>query len=493
MWALSDRTLPRSFRMMEGFGVHTFKLVNDAGKVSFVKFHWKPRLGLQSTIWDEALKLQAADNDYQRRDLFEAIDTGDFPQWDLGIQVFDEEFANAQPYDVLDATKLIPEEDVPVRLIGTLTLNRNVDNFFAETEQVAFLPTNIVPGIDFSNDPLLQGRLFSYLDTQKSRLGTTNFHQIPINTPRCPFGNFQRDGMMQTMVPKGRANYEPNSLAAHGEEGGPRESVERGFATANAATGPDETGDKLRVRADTFADHYSQARLFYKSQDAHEQAHIASSFVFELSKVGLLDQVPPRMVANLRNVDEDLAQRVADGLGIDLPEKAKAAKEPVDMAPSDALSIHKNMKHTLEGRAVGILIADGSDAGDLDAVIAAVTKAKGKAVIVAPKVGGAKLSDGSVRKADGQLAGSPSQIFDAVAIILSEAGCKTLLTEGAAVEFAMNAFAHLKAIGASDAAKPLLDKAGVEPDEGVTGLDGAFVKAAARRFYDREPNVRTLA
>jgi catalase len=493
MWAMSDRTLPRSFRMMEGFGVHTFKLVNDAGKVSFVKFHWKPRLGLQSTIWDEALKLQAADNDYQRRDLFEAIDGGDFPQWDLGIQVFDEDFANAQPYDVLDATKLIPEDDVPVRLIGTLTLNRNVDNFFAETEQVAFLPTHIVPGIDFSNDPLLQGRLFSYLDTQKSRLGTTNFHQIPINTPRCPFGNFQRDGMMQTMVPKGRANYEPNSLAAHGEEGGPRESVERGFATVNAATGPDETGDKLRVRADTFADHYSQARMFYRSQDEHEQAHIASSFVFELSKVGLLDQVPPRMVANLRNVDEDLAQRVADGLGIALPDKAKAAKEPVDMAPSDALSIHKNMKHTLEGRAVGILIADGTDAGDLDAVIDAVTKAKGKAVIVAPKVGGAKLSDGSVRKADGQLAGSPSQIFDAVAIILSDAGCKTLLTEGAAVEFAMNAFAHLKAIGASDAAKPLLDKAGVEADEGVTTLDGSFVKAAARRFYDREPKVRTLA
>ncbi|MES2339002.1 MAG: catalase [Pseudomonadota bacterium] len=492
MWAMSDRTLPRSLRMMEGFGVHTFKLVNDAGKASFVKFHWKPRLGIQSTIWDEALKLQAADNDYHRRDLWEAIDSGDFPQWDLGIQVFDEDFANAQPYDVLDATKLIPEEDVPVRLIGTLTLNRNVDNFFAETEQVAFLPTNIVPGIDFSNDPLLQGRLFSYLDTQNSRLGTTNFHQIPINAPRCPFGNFQRDGKMQTHVPKGRANYEPNSLAAHGEDGGPRES-KAGFATVNAATGSDESGDKLRVRADTFADHYSQARLFYRSQDAHEQAHIASSFVFELSKVGVLDQVPPRMLANLRNVDEDLAKRVAAGLGLDLPARSKAAKEPIDMAPSDALSIHKNMKPTLEGRAVGILIADGTDAGDLAAVVKAVEGAKGKAVIVAPKVGGAKLSDGSVKKADGQLAGTPSQLFDAVAIVLSEDGCKALLKEGAAVEFAMNAFAHLKAIGASGAAKPLLDKAGVEPDDGTTGLDAAFVTAAARRFYDREPSVRTLA
>lgn len=493
MWAMSDRTIPRSFRTMEGFGVHTFKLVNAAGKASFVKFHWKPKLGLQSTVWDEALKLQAADNDYQRRDLWEAIDTGAFPQWELGIQVFDQKFAEAQPYDVLDATKLIPEEDVPVRIIGTLTLNRNVDNFFAETEQVAFLPTNIVPGIDFSNDPLLQGRLFSYMDTQKSRLGTTNFHQIPVNAPRCPFGNFQRDGMMQTQVPKGRANYEPNSLAEHGEEGGPRESAERGFVTVNAATGPDEQGDKLRVRAELFADHYSQARLFYRSQTPSEQAHIASSFVFELSKVGLLDQVPPRMVANLRNVDEELAQRVAAGLGLELPKKAAAAREPVDMPPSDALSIQKNMKRTLKDRAVGILIADGSDAGELAAVKAAVEGAGAKAVLVAPKVGGAKLSDGKVQKADGQLAGTPSQLFDAVAVVLSKDGCAALLKEAAAVEWVMNAFGHLKAIGASSAAKPLLDKAGVEPDEGVTGLDKAFVKVAATRYYDREPSLRTLA
>uniref|UniRef100_UPI003B3B01C7 catalase n=1 Tax=Sphingomonas sp. TaxID=28214 RepID=UPI003B3B01C7 len=493
MWAMSDRTLPRSFRTMEGFGVHTFRLVNAEGKSSFVKFHWKPRLGLQSTIWDEALKLQAADNDYQRRDLWEAIDTGAFPQWDLGIQVFDEAFARAQPYDVLDATKLVPEDDVPVRIIGTLTLNRNPDNFFAETEQVAFLPSNVVPGIDFSNDPLLQGRLFSYLDTQNSRLGTTNFHQIPINAPRCPFANFQRDGKMQTMVPKGRANYEPNSLAAHGEEGGPRESLERGFVTTNSETGPDEQGPKLRIRAELFADHYSQARLFYRSQTANEQAHIASSFVFELSKVGLLDQVPPRMVANLRNVDEQLAQRVADGLGIDLPEKAPAAREPVDMPPSDALSIHKNMKPTLEGRSVGILYADGSNGEAIDAVVAAVQAEQGKAVLVSPKVGGATLADGSKRKADGQLAGTPSQIFDAVAVILSEDGCKALLKEAAAVQFVMDAFGHLKAIGASDQAQPLLDKAGVERDEGVTGLGADFVAAAKQRFYAREPKVRTLA
>lgn len=493
MWAMSDRTLPRSYRTIEGFGVHTFELINAEGKVSFVKFHWKPRLGLQSTIWDEALKLQAADNDYHRRDLFEAIDTGAFPQWDLGIQVFDREFAEAQPYDVLDATKLIPEEDVPVRLIGTLTLNRNVDNFFAETEQVAFLPTNVPPGIGFSNDPLLQGRLFSYLDTQNSRLGTTNFHQIPVNAPRCPFGNFQRDGKMQTIVPKGRANYEPNSLADHGEEGGPHESLTQGYATVHAETGTDETGEKLRVRSDTFADHYSQARMFYLSQTESEQAHIASSFVFELSKVGLLDQVPPRMLANLRNVDEDLAKRVADGLNLPLPAKAKAAKEPVEIAPSDALSIHKNMKDTLEGRAVGILIADGTDAAALKALVAAIDKAKGKPVLVAPKVGGAKLSDGTQQKADGQLAGMPSQLFDAVAVLLSKDGVAMLVKEAAAVEWVMNAFGHLKAIGASDAAQPLLDKAGVEPDDGVTGLDDGFIAAAKRRFYDREPALRMLA
>ena len=493
MWAMSDRTLPRSLRMIEGFGVHTFKMVNADGKASFVKFHWKPKLGLQSTIWDEALKLQAADNDYHRRDLFEAIDGGDFPEWELGIQVFDQAFADAQPYDVLDATKLIPEEDIPVRIIGTMTLNRNVDNFFAETEQVAFLPTNIVPGIDFSNDPLLQGRLFSYLDTQKSRLGTTNFHQIPVNAPRCPFGNFQRDGMMQTMVPKGRANYEPNSLAEHGEEAGPRESAGKGFATTNLVSGPDEQGDKLRVRAELFADHYSQARLFYRSQTENEQAHIASSFVFELSKVADLTQVPARMVASLRNVDEDLAQRVADGLNIDLPAKTEAARKPVDMKPSEALSIQKNMKAKLEGRKVGVLIADGTDVGELDKVTKAVEKAGATVFLIAPKVGGAKLSDGQLRKADGQLAGSPSQLFDAVAIVLSDEGTKMLLKEGAAVQFAMDAFGHLKAIGASKAAKPLLDKAGVEPDAGITGLGDDFIKAAATRFYDREPAVRMLA
>lgn len=492
MWAMSDRTIPRSLRMIEGFGIHTFQFVNAKGKVTFVKFHWRPKLGIQSTLWDEALKLQAADNDYHRRDLWESIAMGAFPEWELGIQAFDQKFADAQPYDVLDSTKLIPEEDVPLRMIGRMVLDRNPDNFFAETEQVAYCPANIVPGVDFSNDPLLQGRLFSYLDTQKSRLGTANFHQIPINAPKCPVMNFQRDGMMQMAVPKGRANYEPNSLTAHGEEGGPRECPMTGFTTSSAPTGDNEQGDKLRVRSELFADHYSQARMFWKSMTENEQAHIASSFVFELSKV-VLEQVPPRMIANLRNVDDELAKRVADGMNLGLPKKAQPRREVVDMEPSPALSIQKKMIQTLEGRKVGILFADGSDPAEINAVKKAVEKEGGVAFLVAPKVGGAKVKGGALMKADGQLAGSPSQLFDAVAVVLSEAGCKMLMNEGAAVQFVMDAFGHLKAIGASEAAQPLLDKAGVVADDGITALGKDFIVAARLRFWEREPSVRLLA
>jgi catalase len=492
MWAMSDRTSPRSLRMIEGFGIHTFRLVNAEGKSSFVKFHWKPKLGLQSTLWDEALKLQAADNDYHRRDLWEAIASGNFPEWELGLQVFDQEFADSLPYDVLDATKLIPEEVIPIRIVGRMVLDRNPDNFFAETEQVAYCPANIVPGVDFTNDPLLQGRLFSYLDTQKSRLGTANFHQIPINAPKCPVMNFQRDGQMQMNVPKGRANYEPNSLTAHGEEGGPRECPMTGFRTAEGRPDNDEQGGKLRIRGELFADHYSQARLFWKSQTDSERAHIASSFVFELSKVQL-QQVQPRVIGNLLNVDADLAKRVANGLGIALPKQNPAARAPFDMDASPALSIHKNLKETLDGRRIGILIADGSDAAELAKLRKAIEAAGATPFVVAPKVGGANLSDGKVTKADGQLAGSPSQLFDAVAVLLSDEGTKMLLKEGAAVQWVMDAFGHLKAIGSNPTAKPLLDKAGVVPDAGVTALDAAFVKAAAKRFWEREPSVRMLA
>jgi catalase len=493
MWAMSDRTIPRTLRHIQGFGIHTFRLVNAEGKSTFVKFHWKPKQGLGSTLWDEAVKIAGADPDFQRRDLFEAIASGDFPEWELGIQAFDEEFADSLPYDVLDSTKIIPEEVLPVRPIGRMVLDRNPDNFFAETEQVAYCPSNIIPGVDFSNDPLLQGRLFSYLDTQLKRLGSTNFHQIPVNAPKCPFGNFQRDGHMQMQVPQGRANYEPNSLAQAGEDGGPRESPSAGFTSFAGRAEQEEQGGKLRIRPESFADHYSQARLFFRSLDPAEQAHLASAVVFELSKVSL-EHVRTRVLANLVNVDPDLAKRVADGLAMPVP-KASATAAPVqDFDLSPALRIVRGPLEldTPEGKKFGILIADGSDAAEVKAVVAAVTKAGGTPFVVAPKVGGAKLSDGKVMAADGQLAGSPSVLFDAVAVLLSEDGCKMLLKEGAAVQFVMDAFGHLKAIGHSAAAQPLLDKAGVEPDEGV--VDAAkFAEAAGRRYWDREPKVRILA
>nr|WP_025976233.1 catalase [Brevundimonas naejangsanensis] len=492
MWAMSDRAIPRSLRMMEGFGVNTFRLVNAKGESHFVKFHWRPKLGTQATCWDEAVKIAGADPDFHRRDLFDAIDQGDFPQWDFAVQVLTQAEADALPFDILDATKIIPEEVHPLKVIGRMTLNRNPDNFFAETEQAAFLPTNIVPGIDFSDDPLLQGRLFSYQDTQLSRLGTVNFHQIPINQAKgCPFQNFQRDGHMQTQVPTGRANYEPNSLAQAGEEGGPRADAKGGFTSFRE---PVEK-EKVRLRSETFADHYSQPRLFFASLAAPEQAHLASAIVFELSKVSL-EHVRNRVMGNLRNVDEDLAKRVADGLGMALPEKTPAAAEPIDLDPSPAVRLIGKYPDSLKGRKVGVLVTDGADGAVVKAVQDAA-KAAGAAVeIIAPKRGGAKLKDGSTLKADHQLAGAPSVLFDAVALVLSADGCEQLLTEGAAVDFAKDAFGHLKAIGHTPEAQPLLDKAGVEADAGVVdlsnGADG-FIKPAATRQWDREPKVRTLA
>lgn len=492
MWAMSDRAIPRSLRMMEGFGVNTFRLVNAKGESHFVKFHWRPKLGTQATCWDEAVKIAGADPDFHRRDLFDAIDQGDFPEWDFAVQVLTQAEADALPFDILDATKIIPEEIHPLKVIGRMTLNRNPDNFFAETEQAAFLPTNIVPGIDFSDDPLLQGRLFSYQDTQLSRLGTVNFHQIPINQAKgCPFQNFQRDGHMQTQVPTGRANYEPNSLAQAGEDGGPRADAEGGFTSFRE---PVEK-EKVRLRSETFADHYSQPRLFFASLAAPEQAHLASAIVFELSKVSL-EHVRNRVMGNLRNVDEDLAKRVADGLGMALPEKTPAAAEPIDLDPSPAVRLIGKYPDSLKGRKVGVLVTDGADGAVIKAVQDAA-KAAGAAVeIIAPKRGGAKLKDGSTLEADHQLAGAPSVLFDAVALVLSADGCKQLLTEGAAIDFAKDAFAHLKAIGHTPEAQPLLDKAGVEGDAGVVDLSNgadAFIKPAATRQWDREPKVRTLA
>jgi catalase len=490
MWAMSDRTLPRSLRMMEGFGVHTFRFVNADGKGIFVKFHWRPRLGMQSTVWDEAVKLAGADPDFHRRDLHDAIASGDFPEWDLAVQTFDEKFAAKLPYDVLDPTKLIPEELVPLRVIGKMTLNRNPDNHFAENEQVAYMPTNIVPGIEFSNDPLLQGRLFSYLDTQKSRLGTSNFHQIPINAPKCPFANFQRDGMMQMAVPQGRANYEPNSLNIAEEDEGPRANS-AGFTTFPENGERNDPTQKLRIRSELFADHFSQARMFYLSQSAIEQAHIASALVFELSKV-MLGHVQQRVIGLIRNIDDDLAKRVAAGIGIALPKAVDPARPLVELPTSAKLSIVNNMKATLKGRKVGILFADGSDRDEIESLKLSIERAGGKAVLIAKRLKNIKTK-GGVMDADGQLFGTPSCTLDAIALVLTESAAEELSKEGAAVQFVMDAFGHLKAIGHNGSASSLLDKAGVVEDAGVTTLGKAFVSAAALRFFDREPNVRSLA
>jgi catalase len=487
MWIMSDRTIPRSLRMIEGFGVHSFRLINDAGESTFVKFHWRPKLGLQSTIWDETVKIAGADPDFHRRDMFEAIESGNFPEWEFAVQLFTQEEADKFPFDHLDPTKLIPEELVPLKVIGRMVLDRWPDNFFAETEQVAYCPGNIVPGIDFSNDPLLQGRLFSYIDTQLSRLGSPNFHQIPINAPQCPFGNHQRDGHMQMTQPMGRVAYEPNSLS----ENSPRETPVKGFHSA-AVT---ETGAKGRIRAESFADHYSQARQFYLSQTAYEQAHLASALVFELSKVEHV-HVREAMVGHLRHIDEDLAGRVAKGLALEkMPDAPVAAVAVQDMEPSSALQIIGKMKDTLQGRTVGILVADGSDGSVIQNIKKAAMDAGSAVKIVAPKIGGAKLSDGSILAADGQLAGTPSVLFDAVAVILSDEGAKKMSKESAAIDFVRDAFGHLKAIAVDKGGKELLKIANVGHDAGIvdTNDKDAFIAAAKTRQWDREKLVRILA
>lgn len=487
MWIMSDRTIPRSLRMIEGFAVHSFRLLNEAGDSTFVKFHWRPKLGLQSTIWDEAVKIAGADPDFHRRDMFEAIEKGAFPEWEFAVQLFTQEQAEKFPFDHLDATKLIPEELVPLRVIGRMVLDRWPDNFFAETEQVAYCPANIVPGIDFSNDPLLQGRLFSYFDTQLSRLGSSNFQQIPINAPKCPFGNHQRDGHMQMMQPKGRVNYEPNSLS----QDAPRETATQGFRSAQVTEG----GEKGRIRAESFADHYSQARQFYRSQTGYEQAHIASALVFELSKVEHL-HVRRAIVAHLRLIEEALAKRVADGLALEGLPNAPAAAAPVqDREPSPALQIIGKMKNTLEGRSIGILVADGSDGAAISQLRKAATEAGASVKIVGPKVGGAKLADGSTLQVDGQLAGMPSVMFDAIAVILSGEGAKLLTREGAAIDFVQQAFGHLKAIAVDKGGQELLRRGNIERDQGVVDSSNTagFIALAKTRQWDRESSVRMLA
>ncbi len=481
-WAMSDRGIPRSLRMIEGFGIHTFRLLDAEGASTFVKFHWRPKLGLQSTLWDEALKLQAADNDFHRRDLWEAIDRGDFPEWELAVQLFTEEEAAKFPFDHLDPTKLIPEEMVPLTVIGRMVLDRNPANVFAETEQVAYCPANIVPGIDFSNDPLLQGRLFSYLDTQLKRLGGPNFHQIPVNAPKCPFAHHQRDGHMQMEVPGGRVAYEPQSL----DPESPRANAASGFR--HFAERGEDDGRKGRIRPGSFADHYSQARMFYRSQSAVEQAHMAAAYTFELSKVGT-PHVREAIVGHLRHVDETLAQRVADGLGMDaLPPAPEPAAPILDLDLSPALRIIDRMKDTLKGRAVAILVAEGSDGAQLKALKRGIEKAGAHVTVVAPKLR-IRLADGKPMDADAQLAGTPSAMFDAVASVLDPDEAARLARDPGAVDWFRDAFNHLKAIAACGGTrKHLLAAAKIKPDAGVLEPEdvAGFVDAAKGRFWKRE-------
>lgn len=456
MWAMSDRAIPRSFRFMEGFGVHSFRFINKAGEARFVKFHWKPALGLQSVVWNEALKINGADPDFHRRDMWDAIQRGDFPEWELGVQVFDDAFADQFEFDVLDSTKIIPEEQIPVKPIGKLVLNRVVDNFFAETEQVAFCTQNIVRGIDFSNDPLLQGRNFSYLDTQLKRLGSPNFTQIPVNAPKCPIHHFQQDGHMAMTNPRGRANYEPNSWD-NGE--GPRENPDTGFRSYPKQI----EGEKQRVRSETFADHYSQARQFYISQTDVEQEHIADAFVFELSKVERED-IRLRMVSHLLNVDQDLANNVAQGLGLaSLPEPAKAAiPTRTDLPASPKLSILLNGPGSFKGRKLGVLVSEGVDANLFSALKDAAVSEGATVAVVAPTVGGVTASDGTSIAANEKVDGGPSVLFDAVVVLIAEEGADKLINHGPARDFVNDAFAHCKFIGYTMDALPLFQSAGLE-------------------------------
>ncbi len=481
MWAMSDRGIPRSLRMIEGFGVHTFRLVDANDNVKFCKFHWRPKLGTQSVVWDEAVKINGADQDFHRRDLFEAIEAGAFPEWELSLQIFDED--EELDFDALDATKLIPEEKFPLVPVGTMVLNRWPDNFFAETEQVAFHPGHIVPGIDFSEDPLLQGRIFSYTDTQLIRLGGPNFHEIPINQPKCPFHNFQRDGHHRMMINKGRVNYEPNSLAPDG----PRESPS-GFRTVRVPV----SGEKVRERSPTFADHYSQARLFYRSQTEVEQAHLKNALVFELSKVEV-PAIRTRMLGHLNVIDADLGAAVADGLGMaGQADAITPAVEPRDLPLSPSLSILAKAPATIEGRKVGVLIGEGFDAGLLAALRKAIEAEGAMCEIVAPKIGETEAADGSVVAADHIVSGGPSWIFDAVVVMPGKDAMPLLTRHPAAVGWVADAFAHCKVMGVVASAQELLAKGHVEPDCGVIDLTGAksvtaFIDAAkAGRIWERE-------
>ena len=446
MWVMSDRAIPRSFSMMEGFGVHTYRFIDATGKSCFVKFHWKPVLGVHSLVWDEAVKLAGKDADFHRRDLWDAIDKGNYPEWEFGVQIVPEEDEHKFDFDLLDATKLIPESLVPVQMIGKMTLNRNPDNYFAETEQVAFHPGHLVPGIDFSNDPLLQGRLFSYTDTQLSRLGSPNFHEIPINRPIAAVANNQRDGHMRQTIVKGRVSYEPNTIGG----GCP---MQRPWEQGGFVSHPEQmSGEKKRIRSETFADHFSQAALFWRSQSAWEQDHIVAAFCFELAKVEI-PAIRERMVSTLTQVDAVLAKRVADGLGMDVPPPpAGADKVPRnDALESDAaLSMAHTRKASIVGRKVAVLVANHIDGATIEAMRKALEAGGAAMKLIAPRLGEIKGSDGKVIKVDHSLPTVSSVLFDAVFIPGGKRSINALCADANAVLFVKEAYKHGKTIAACD-------------------------------------------
>ncbi len=499
MWAMSDRAIPRSYRTMQGFGVHTFRLVNAEGQSRFVKFHWNPVAGTHSLVWDEAVKISGADPDFHRRDLWEAIEAGAYPEWELSLQIFSEEDAEGFTFDVLDATKIVPEELVPLIPVGRLVLNRNPDNFFAETEQVAFCTAHVVPGIDFTNDPLLAGRIHSYVDTQISRLGGANFHEIPINAPIAQVHNNQRDGMHRQAINRGRVSYEPNSLGG----GCPFQAGAAGFVSFPE---PRDVGDhKVRGKAERFADHYTQATLFWKSQTAVEKTHIINAFRFELTKVQT-PAIRERMVSGLMNVAPELAEAVAKGLGMPaMPEPMpKVLTTPVnpEVSESPTLSLFARPGDgSIGARRIAIAVADGVMGAPLVALAAQLSAAGAVPRFVASTLGRVTTTDGDPIEVDVSFEATPSVLYDAFVLPDGPDAARALGADGRVLEFLKDQYRHCKPILAFGAASGLIEKAGIptalpsgDPDPGLIVTKGGkddvsarFIAAlAAHRHFGRE-------
>ena len=490
MWVMSDWGIPRSYAMMQGFGVHSFRLVNEAGESVFCKFHWNPVAGTHSLVWDEAVKISGADPDFHRRDLWERIESGAYPEFELGLQIFTEEQAEAFSFDILDATKVIPEEICPVVPVGRMVLNRNPDNFFAETEQVAFCTAHVVPGIDFSNDPLLAGRNHSYVDTQISRLGGANFHEIPINSPIAQVHNNQRDGHHRQTIPRGRVSYEPNSLAG----GCPFQAgAAQGFVSVAARQDARDEQAKVRGKPEKFADHYTQATLFYESQTPVQQAHIAAAFRFELSKV-TVPAIRQRSVAMLRNASESLANQLAADLGMDQVPDAmpravtNPAKPEVTISPALSLMARPG-DGSIKARRVALLVAPGV-AGESIAMVKAALLAQGAVPrLVAPRIGPVTTLEGEKIDADASLENEPGFLFDALVLPDGEKAVAALARDGHTMDFIKDQYRHCKAILVLGASSALLDKAGVpstlpggKPDAGLIVAGSGNAANAVQAF-----------